>query len=164
MPLNPDQEEFMQKSLLIARLIWLFLCFVAPLTIIIIYYFQVLHGDVAGFLTGFGMVPWKNSIIFLILLMSLITAIATVILPEIFSKNIKFKYRSIFNRLIVRHSITCSFIDLFAIYGLVLGNTLGPNLASLSLVFMSVPMIVGCIIFPNQNDWRYLFELEHEHS
>jgi len=110
------------------------------------------------------MVPWKNSIIFLILLMSLITAIATVILPEIFSKNIKFKYRSIFNRLIVRHSITCSFIDLFAIYGLVLGNTLGPNLASLSLVFMSVPMIVGCIIFPNQNDWRYLFELEHEHS
>ncbi len=147
-----------------ARIIWISLCFGTPLIILFLYNFLILHGGAGGFLSGFGMVPWKSPLVYGLLSLSGLTLVASAILPELLLKQFKFKEPSVFVRLRVRHLLTCLFLESIAVYGLVLGFTFGPGLASLSLGLILVPMVAGCVIFPTEHDWRYRFSLEHERS
>ena len=55
---------------------------------------------------------------------------------------------------------TCVFLDPIEACGL----ALGPQLASLALALMLVPVVAGCIIFPNGSDWRLRFAQENHKS
>ena len=164
MPMTPVQVASMKTSMLRARMLWLALCFGMPAALLVGFTFRVLGGHPSPFLAGFGEVPWTNPIVFGLVLLALVSVLAAAVLPESLSRQFKFKDPSIFFRLLVRHFLTCIFLETVAIYGVVLGCLLDPRSASLTLALLLVPMLVGCVIFPNENDWRYRFELENEHS
>ena len=154
----------MKKTMLYARSIWLALCFGTPAVLLFAFNVQVLQGHPASFLTGFASIPWRNPLVLGMLTLSVATLIALALLPERLSNLDRFKASPIFSRLLIRHVLTCGLLESIAIYGFLLGFVLDATLASLSLVLMLVPMGVGCIIFPNEHDWRYRFSLEQEPS
>ena len=163
MTLDPEQKLSMQKSLQVARIIWFTFCFAVPLLLLLGYGLLVLHGHPAAFLAGFSGVPWKDPIVYGFIIVAVATLAVAAIFPERLSTLWKFKDTSIFYRLRIRHLWTCALLETIPFYGLALGLLLGPGLASLALAFLVVPMVAGCMIYPNENDWRYRFKLAHEH-
>jgi len=86
------------------------------------------------------------------------------VLPERLANAGRLRPASIFIRLRNRHTFTCLFLDLISASGLILGLALGPQSASLARALMLLPMVAGCIIFPNRSDWRYRFAQEQQKS
>jgi len=164
MPMTPEQLTAMKSSMLYARLLWLSFCFVTPLALLLAFSTIVLQGHPSAFLAGFAGVPWKDPIVFGLLLVAVACLIGAGLLPERITGAERFRKASLFSRLLVRHLFTCAFLETIAICGFALGALRPSETASLALALMAAPMLVGCIIFPNENDWRFRFQLENERS
>ena len=160
--MTPEQIASMRSNLLQARLIWISLCFVAPVLFLIGYDAIILNGARAAFLAGFADVPWTAPVVWLSLTVAAIILVAAAILPERLSARVLFRDKSVFHLLKLRHFITCLFLLAVPCLGFMLGSILGPAVASLSLLLTGVPMLAGCALFPNANDWRYRFKLAQE--
>ena len=162
MTLDPAQTASLRTSLRQARMIWFALCFGAPL---LLYGFAsgILPLGRAAFRVGFAAVPWRHPLVYGILILSGLTLVAAGILPEWLSRRWQPKDPSIFHRLRLRHLITCLFLLTVPLEGFLLDALLGPDVASLSLALMVVPVVAGCMLYPNEHDWRYRFELSQAH-
>ena len=162
--MTPVQEKTFNDAILAARVTWFVLCFLVPLGLAGVHLFQVLHGSPGAYFAGFGGVRWWHPSVFIPVLASVLVLASAAVLPEHLACAGQRRERSIFVRLRNRHTFTCVFLDAIAACGLVLGLVLGPQLASLALALMLVPVVAGCIIFPNGSDWRFRFALENQKS
>ena len=154
MPLNPTQESILQQNLRIARILWGALSLGAPLVYLLIFCIRSLHGDATKFLIGLGKVPWHNPMVTILLILSTLTLLIAFILPDRIARTGQYETASAYAQLRVKLVITCSFLEFIAIFGLVLGFTLGSKLATLSLLLMLVPIAAGVFTFPSESTWR----------
>jgi hypothetical protein len=160
MDMTPVQEKTFKDTILAARVMWLILCLLVPLGLIAVHVNLVPHGSPGAFFTGFGGLSWRQPAVFIPVLASALVLASAGVLPEHLANAGRLREASPFVRLRNRHIVTCIFLDAIAAMGLVLG----PQVASLALSLMLVPMVAGCIIFPNSSDWRYRFALENQKS
>jgi hypothetical protein len=155
--MTPVQEKTFKDELLAARFTWFVLCFLVPLGLMAVHFHQVPHGSPGAFFAGLGGLRWQQPAVFIPVVASALVLASATVLPEYMANAGHLREASLFVRLRNRHTITCIFLDAIAASGLVLG----PQVASLALALMFVPMGAGCIIFPNGADWRYRFAQEH---
>jgi len=153
MPLNPNQETSFQESLRISRILWTILTFVSPTAYFFVYAVRLLQGNTSFFLIGFNSVPWSNPVVIAMLTVSVLDVLAIVFIPNMAMKSPKNRNLPFHQKLRIRLVISLALLNAIAIYGLILGNTIGKSVATLSLVMFFFPILGGFLYFPSEQSW-----------
>ena len=152
MPQN--QESNLESNLRVSQILAVALGFLTPVVYIAVYAIAVLQRNPSGFWVGFRAVPWGDPVLLVLLLTALGMLGAASMAPDFLAVRTPQGSSSLFGRLRVRLVIACAFLESIAVLGLVLGFVLGPEMASLSLVMLLVPVVGVILLFPRKAEYQ----------
>jgi F0F1-type ATP synthase membrane subunit c/vacuolar-type H+-ATPase subunit K len=155
MLLAGQQEKELQTALRSTRILALAMCCGGPASYIAVYGLTVLDGRWERFLQGLGSIPWQQPVVPALLAVSAMTLAGVFALPGLLGR-VRSAQASQppLAVLRARSIISYALLEAVAIYGLVLGFIVGPAAASLSLVLMLAPPVLGLTLMPSEPVWR----------
>lgn len=154
----PSQEKSLRTTLLVARVLVSLICFVAVGMYALVFSMAVLQGDVSKFAVGFAKVPFTQPALIALLAISIFTFVVVVVIKHLYYTKARLKPSSVSPLNLVFAIVASALMETIGIYGLVLGFMFGPDVASLTLVMLSVTVLGGLIIFPRQEAWQSIYE------
>jgi hypothetical protein len=155
MPLSARQERELRVTLLATRIIGIALCYAGPASYALVYALAVLQGRWTLYFQGIGAVPWQHPEVLAALAVAGSTLAGVFTLPGSLAKT-RSQGRPPLMQARNRAILGFALAEAVAICGLVLGFVLGPSAASLTLVLLLIPPILGPWLLPREAQWRRL--------
>lgn len=147
-PMDPGLVEALRKHVALTRVIGFSLCFLAPAIYLLLLVQMVFHGSPRPLIAGFHSVPWGDLRIIVLSMAGLALLAAGPYLVEQFwaRANAATTAEGLFSNLRTGHIIHCAMLESVAIFGLVLGFTVGPAAGPVCLVMSLLPP-AGYLLF-----------------
>ena len=160
-PLNPDLVAELRKHVLNMRSIGFAVCFAAPALYLFLLIQTAFHGNYHPLLAGFHGVLWGDLRIIILSSVGLaILAAGPMISAGFWSRaNKATAVSDLFAHLRTGHFIHCAMLESVAIFGLVLGFTVGQAAGPLCLVMILVPPVGYLLLVPGARSWMRLVSL-----
>lgn len=159
--LDPGLVAELRKHVVVARVIGFTLCFLAPGMYILLLVQMAFHGNPRPFLAGFHSVPWGDLRIIVLSMVSLALLAAGPYLVQQFwaRANAAETVEGLFANLRTGHIIHCALLESIAVFGLVLGLTVGPAVGPVCLVMLAVPPVGYLLLVPGARSRMRLLSL-----
>lgn len=147
-PMDPGLVEELRKHVAMARVIGFSLCFLAPAIYLLLLVQMAFHGNPRPLVAGFHSVPWGDLRIIVLSMAGLTLLAAGPYLVHRFwaRANAAETAEGVFANLRAGHILHCAMLESVAIFGLVLGFTVGTGAGPVCLVMSLVPP-VGYLLF-----------------
>ncbi len=149
-PLDPSLVMELRKHVVLARLLGFALCFLAPAIYLLVLVLVVFHGDLRPLFAGFHTVPWGDLRIIVLSMTGLALVAAGPFLVHQFwvRAHAAATAEELFASLRTGHVIHCALLESVAIFGLVIGFTVGPAAGPVCLVLLLVPPVGYPLLVP----------------
>lgn len=157
-PSHSTKNISMLTSIIVAKIVVSIICFVMPLLYILVFCSSVLHGNISKFAIGFSKIPFKQTPIIVLIVISILTFVAINGIKFIFYAKITPKPSYVIPMNLAFAIVASGFMETIGIYGLVIGFMYGSDVASLTLIMLFVTIIGGVIIFPRKHAWQTMHE------
>jgi F0F1-type ATP synthase membrane subunit c/vacuolar-type H+-ATPase subunit K len=160
-PMDSGLVLELRKHLVLTRVLGFSLCFLAPAIYLLLLVQMVFHGDPHPLVAGFHSVPWGDLRIIVLSMASLALLAAGPFLVQQFwaRADAAGTAADLFASLRTGHIVHCALMESVAIFGLVLGFTVGSAAGPVCLMMLLVPPVGYLLLVPGARSRMRLLSL-----
>lgn len=160
-PMDPGLVAALRKHVALTRVIGFALCFLAPAVYLLLLVQMVFRGNPRPLFAAFHSVPWGDLRIIVLSMVSLaLLAAGPYMVQQFWARaNVAGTAEGLFANLRTGHIIHCALLESVAIFGLVLGFTVGSAAGPVCLIMLAVPPLGYLLLVPGARSLSRLLSL-----